>query len=357
MFKRLTASERGRFAALMVVALLVVGTHHPVSAVPAAPAWQPPKDELLTDKQVASYLDVTRDYLASLKAAGKALQGGQSSPLLAGQVLAATDERFKASLARHGMTQEEYQWVGGKVWEAKGFLLFDATLGKAVGDADEKLKMNAEDQSALKQKIATYEKALKDGRRVMAADERAEAVKAAEADRQSAEEEAKGHADTAKEAAAAAAKAEAEAKSALALAAKPPADVSADDRENYAVGKKKDAEDSAAEAKEQREKEAEEKKSLAECKAKAAAAVARAKDPEVPLTDEEKAQAKQEAQDALERAKSDLQSDTDAQKVLSGAAEKLRKDLTDRRAAPAAKNAAVFKPHAKEFDDVMSAAK
>jgi F0F1-type ATP synthase membrane subunit b/b' len=204
----------------------------------------------------------------------------------------------------------------------------------------------------LKQKIATCEKALKEGRKVMTPDQRADAVKSAQSDQQSAEEEAKSHADAARDAAAAAAKSEADAKAASALAAKPPGDVAADDRNDYITGKKKEAEDALAAAKDSRDKEAEEKKALAEAKAKSSAAAARAKDPETPTTDDEKADAKKNAEDMLASAKSDLQTSMDSDKLLHDSATQMDKDIAQRRAMPAAKNAVVLAPHVKEFDDI-----
>jgi membrane protein involved in colicin uptake len=313
--------------------------------------WQAPKDGLVTDNQVTSYITVFREYMQTVKAAGKALQGG--SALTAGGVISATDARFKALLASHGLTQQEFEWVGKEVWEAKGFLMVDDITAKSGAEITERLKKSADEQAALKQKMATCEKALKEGRRVMTPDERSDGVKAAQADQQSADEEAKGHADAAKEAADAAAKSEADAKAASALAARPPADVSADDRNDYIAGKKKEAEDALAAAKDSRGKQAEETKALAEAKAKSTAAAARAKDPEIPNTDDDKAEAKKNAQDMLASAKADLQTAIESDRLLHLAGAQMEKDMAQRRASPAARNAVVLKPHLKEFDEML----
>ena len=143
--------------------------------------------------------------------------------------------------------------------EAGALLMMDDATAKAKVEMSDRLKKSADEQAALQQKIATCEKALKEGRRVMTPDERTEAVKSAQADQQSANDDAKGHADAAKDAADACSKSEAAAKQATVLAAWPPADVSADDLDSYIAGKKQEATDALASAKESRDKEAEEK--------------------------------------------------------------------------------------------------
>src|SRR5579872_5308345 len=84
--------------------------------------WQVPRDGAVTEKQLANYLQVQKEALDTWRAAGKAIEGSQSSAAAIALALR-TDEKFKASLASHGMTPDEYSWVGSQVWQAYSTLI------------------------------------------------------------------------------------------------------------------------------------------------------------------------------------------------------------------------------------------
>ena len=339
------------YAAAVAVCVWVVFTS------PARGAeWQPPKDGVMTDKQVTAYIETFKEVLQNYKAAGKAIEGTNNA-LVAGRVLQGLDDKSGAAMARHGLAEPEFKWLAERVLEARGQLYLLEQLDKADADVAERLKKSAAEQAAIKQKQATYEAATKAGRRVMTAEERAEATKSAKSDQQTAEEEAKGHQDAAKEAADAAARAEAEAKAAESAMKSPPKELTGDDRQAFIEEQKNTAEGARANAKVAREKEAEERKLQAESKAKAAAAAARAKDPDLPATDDERAEVKKQNEEMLASLRSDLQTAGEADKQLKDAAEQVRKQAAETKGTPAAKNAAVLKPHAKLYDDAWQTLK
>src|SRR5690349_3428424 len=73
--------------------------------------WQPPKDGVLSEKQFTSYTQVLQELLDNARAAGKAIDGSQSGAAGLAMVLR-TNQNFKSSLASHGMSEAEYDWVG-----------------------------------------------------------------------------------------------------------------------------------------------------------------------------------------------------------------------------------------------------
>src|SRR5579859_4500542 len=97
--------------------------------------WKEPKDGVISEKQLTNYLQVQKAAIAQWKASGKALEGSQSSAA-AMAVMLRNDANFKANLAKHGMSQEEYNWVGSKAWEAWGGILMDNIVQKAQTELD-----------------------------------------------------------------------------------------------------------------------------------------------------------------------------------------------------------------------------
>jgi len=317
--------------------------------------WQEPKDGLLTEKQITGYLAATREILQNLKAAGKAVEG-TNNPVTAMQVYKQTEGKSQAAMAKQGMTEAEYQWVAGKVWEARGSLYLMEIQAKAEVEIAERTKKSAEEIAMLQKKVAAYEQAQKSGRKVMTADERNDVIKSAKEDQKAADEETKSHADAAKEATDAATKADAEAKAADTAAKNPPKELTGDDRQSFIDEKKQAAESARTTAKEAREKLVEENKAIAEAKAKSAAAASKAANPDLPVTADEKAEVKKQTDEGLAAAKADLQTAMDADKLLKETIETTRKQFAEMQNQPGAKNAKIVQPHAKEFDDVLKGA-
>src|SRR2546423_15094333 len=89
----------------LMCALLLV-----VASVPVARAdekeYEGPKDGSITEKQFDAYLNVTKEWVATNQAAAKAMEGSKTGfGALSG--LAKTDEKFKASLAKYGLSESE----------------------------------------------------------------------------------------------------------------------------------------------------------------------------------------------------------------------------------------------------------
>src|SRR5262245_45639558 len=101
-----------------------------LTAVARGDDWQPPKDGVYTEKQFTSYVQVQKGLIDTARAAGKAIEGSQSSAA-ALAMLYRTSEKFKASLAAHGMGEAEYEWVGGAVWKAYGQVMRDDIVQEA----------------------------------------------------------------------------------------------------------------------------------------------------------------------------------------------------------------------------------
>lgn len=321
-------------------------------AAGASAAWQEPKDGIISEKQLTNYLQVQKDAIAQWKASGKALDGSQSSAA-AMAVMLRNDAQFKENLAKHGMSSEEYSWVAGKTWEAWSGLLMNKLADNARTELVKQKTAKQKELADLNQKLATYEKAQKEGRRVMTREERDAAISSAKDDQKAALDEARQHADEAKQAREDAAKADSDAKAADALAANPPVDVSADDRPGFIDNKKQEAQTARDAAKEARDKEAEAKKAQAESQAKADAADRRIKNPDAPATDDEKAQTKTQNDQMIAATKAEIENTQQALKILDESGGAIVKQFEDQKKQSKLpqQNVDLLKKHIKEFED------
>ncbi|MDB5289453.1 MAG: hypothetical protein JWL69_694 [Phycisphaerales bacterium] len=343
----------------LAIGLMLVGT-------PAARAagWTEPKDGTFTEKQLTNYIDTMKEVMASWKAAGKALEGGQNG-FAAAAVLARTDAKTKEVMAKHGLAEDEYTWLSGKAFEAWGGVIMQNVSEEADKQMTAQTKLTQDKIAVGKQKLAAYEKALKDGRRVLTPEERESIIKSAKDDQQSALDEAKQHADEAKqhanEAKAAgdeAAKADAEAKAAEAAGKNPPKDLSDDDKAAFIDEKKNAVETAKSATKDARDKqteaktaEADAKKAEAESRAKAALAAGRIKDPDLPVTAEEKAQAKLQNEEGIKSQKEEIVTSEQAIQILQESGQVNQKNMREAQAKTPAQNVALLKKHQKEFED------
>ena len=311
--------------------------------------WQPPKDNRVTEKQLTSYLQVQKEAIDNWRAAGKAIEGSQSSAAAMALVLR-NDEKFKASLAAHGLAPDEYSWVGNKVWQAYSALKVQEVVANAQKGLDEQKTTNQQKLAELKQKLTVYEKAQKDGRRVMTPDERQQAITSAKSDQQSTLDEAKQHADEAAQAHQEATKADDDAKTADNAAKNPPSDVSADDRPGFIEQKKNEAQQFRDAAKEAREKEAEAKKAEAEARAKAATAAGRVANPDLPVTDDEKNDVKKQNEDQVTDLKTQISDTERGLKMLDESRDSVAKALQGGADQPPPQNVELLKKHLAEFE-------
>ncbi|MDB5303328.1 MAG: hypothetical protein JWM97_877, partial [Phycisphaerales bacterium] len=160
-----------RYVTRSFVAGLAFGLMLVVGNAAHAAEWVEPKDGVFSEKQVVAYIDTMKEVVASWKAAGKALEGGKNG-FAAAAVLARTDAKTKEIMAKHGLVEAEYNWLAGKVTEAWGGMF----IQNAMEEADKQLAVRTKETqgkiAAGKQKIAAYEKALKDGRRVLTPEQR-----------------------------------------------------------------------------------------------------------------------------------------------------------------------------------------
>jgi len=222
-------------------------------------------------------------------------------------------------------------------------------------DLEKQIKDKEADRDVAKQKIARYEQAQKDGKRILTKEERDSAVQSASGDRDSIAQEVKDRENDLKSAKEEVATHEKEAKDADDLAKNPPADVSADDRQGYIDGKKGEAQAARDAAKESRSKVADAQKALDEAKARLAVAEGKLKNPEVPVTDDEKAQVKQANEQAIDDAKRTVDDDEQAiaslKDVLAAGPPKFDggNDKTD------PDNLALVKKHVKEYAEAIGA--
>jgi hypothetical protein len=337
---------------LFAVALLAVASVALPFRALAADEWNEPKDGVFTEKQITNFIGAEKDLMQMLKAMGKAAEGSKSG---AGMIalMAGLDDKINAILAKHDLKRAEYDWLNQKVFECWGLSLIDDAMEKGQADLAEQKKKNAADVEAGKVKVAEYEKASKEGKRVLTKEQREQLTQSAKDAQASAADEAKQHAQEAKEAADEASKAEAEAKAADALAKNPPSDVDKDSREDYVKGKKEEAENLRNNAKEARDREKEARKAEAESKAKVAAAAKQMASPEVPVTDEEKAQVKQENEQGLASAKSDLETAMQAGQFIADAEVNFKKQMAESHKDVKEENLKLVKKHNKELQEAM----
>lgn len=332
----------------LVLALLVMLLDAPVQSA----AWQPPQDAVYSEKQLTNYIDIQKQAIDNLKAAGKAIDGTQSSALALAVVMR-NDAKFKELLAAHAMTQEEYEWVSARTWEAWGAVMVDKMISDGQKALTEQKKSNEAKLADLKDKLATYEKSQAQGRRVMTKDERQSAIDSAKSDQQSALDEAKQHTDEIKQAQTDQAKAEEDAKAADALAKNPPADVSADDRPGFVDQKKAEAQQARDTAKEAMDKITEYKKAAEESGAKAASAGKRVADPDLPVNDDEKAEVKKTNDDQITALKNDISETQQGIKLLDESAQNIAKAMQDQKAKVPAQNEQLLLKHKAEFEGAI----
>ena len=315
--------------------------------------WQEPKDGVFSEKQLVNYLALQKEAIANWTAAGKAVDGSSSSAA-AIAVYMQTDSKFKASLAAHGLSQEEYTWLGSKVWEAWGKVAIDQMMSDATKGLMEQKASNEQKLADLKQKLADRQKAQADGRQVMTREERERAVQAAKDEHQAALDDARQHADEQKQAQVEADKAAADAKAADAAAKNPPGDVSADDRPGFIEGKKAEAQQARDSQKEALEKVAEAKKLADDSLAKAAAAEKRAANPDLPVTDDEKAEVKKANEAEIESLKADIAGTEQGIKLLSDSATTYAKSISDeqKKNPVPQQNVDLLNKHRAEFESL-----
>ena len=337
-----------RFSSIRLLSLasLVVGF---TVAKCGAAEFEPPADGKLTEKQIATAIPILQQQMDALRAAGKAAEGSKSTAANMAIIMRAT-EKVDAAVAKSGMSKQEYDWVSnqlGKLWPAA--MMVQQWEENAKPDMEKQIKEKETERDAAKLKIATYEKAQKDGKRIQTKEQRDGAVQSATTDRDSIAQEVKDRQTDLKAANDEVAQHEKEAADAEALVKNPPAEVSADDRPGYIDGKKGEAQTARDASKESKNKVTDAQKAVDDAKGRLAVAEGKLKNPETPVTDDEKAQVKQENQQAIDEAKKvaddDDQTIASLKDTLSGGPPKF--DQGNDKLDP--DNMALMKKHIKEY--------
>ncbi len=328
-------------AAFLLLAFLTLRT--------AGAAWQPSADNKLTEDQIKAYLATTNDWLDEYARIMQDLEAAKTEDARLAAV-ADIGKRHDACLTSHNMSSEEYNWIGQRTMEAWSVAAYNEDVyTKAESDIQMRLKENDAKLADAKRRLADYQAAQKDGKRILTPEDRNAAIKSAASDQQSAADEARQHADEARTALEEAKQQEASAAAADALVASPPADVSGDDRPSYIEGKKGEAQSARDAAREARDRAAEATKGMNDAQAKAALGAARAVHPEIPLTDDEKAQIKSENDAAIAQAKTDINQcdQTKTQIAVIEAELKKQADETAKSAPP--ENVVLMQKYAAEY--------
>lgn len=323
------------------------------TSVSFAAAWQPPKDGAMTEQQMTTYLQIQKQVLDDWKAAGKAVDGTQSSAMAMAMVMQ-NDQKFKTTLASHNLSQDEYNWIGQQVWAAYGSNMADQIMQQGQKGIDDQMKSIQQRLTDDKTKLDQYQKAQANGRRVLSKDERQQAIDSAKADQQAALDEAKQHAEEAKAAQADLDKADADAKTADGLAQNPPSDVTADDRPGYIEQKKQEAQTARDAAKDVLQKLGELRMQMAEAQAKAAAAGKRIADPDLPMTDDAKADIKKQNDEQIAATNNEIKDLEQTQKTLSDANQTYTSTIAEQKKkmnVPQA-NLDLFNKHQAEFESI-----
>jgi len=356
-----TMFRNRRFAAVAASSLIALAW-----SADARGEWEAPKDGVVTEKQFNAYVAAFKEYAGYLRAAGKAMEGSKTG-IGSLAVLSQVDEKTKAILAKHGLTQEEFGWLGTQVWQAWGEAVMAEMLEKSEQDMVDQQKATDEKIAAQEKVVQQQEAAKKSGTRLLSDEQRQQAVEQLKSEREAALEEAKQYdeaarakEDSVKEAQAEVDAAAKEAKDLEAEAKRPPADV--EDKEAFAEEKraaaadaKERAKDGEARVAEAKQAQAEERKQAADARARADALAKRMEKPEAAASDEDKAAAAQEADAAVTAARREIDSLKEAKQFLAEAIEQQKKTRSTQQSTVPAANVTLMRKHRAEFEGMLKA--
>ena len=338
---------------LSTLGLLCIAT---VAALSRADDFTPPRDGKLTEKQVTTFIAITKVQMDTIRSAGKATAGSQSGAANLA-ITARASEKVEAAVKDNGMTRGEFDWVSEKVsnlWTVAA--VRQQWIDSAKPELEKQITAKESDIAVAKAKQSLYDQCQKDGKRVMTKEQRDAAIASATGDRDGIAGEVKTDQEAIKPISDEIALHQKDAADAEALAKNPPADVSADDRTGYIDGKKNDAQTAKDAAKEAGERLKEAQKNLEDAKARLAAANAKLEHPEVPATEDEKAAVKVENEQAISDARTAV---TDAQQAVSLLKETLAagplNPNTNDKEKPDPDNLALVQKHIKEYLDAIGA--
>ena len=324
-----------------------------IVATASAAEFVPPGDGKLNDKRLTTYIDIRKDQFDAMQSASKASEGTQSSA--AGLAIYANmSNKIDAAIAKHGMTREEFNWVDGVVGKLWYIAVWEQQWDDAgKPDLEKQIEMKEADRDSAKATLDQYQQAQKDGQRVLTKEQRDSAIRSATNDRDAAIEEVKNHEADVKQIKDEIAQHDKDACDADALAKTPPADISADDRQSYVDQKKTDAQTARDASKDAGDRLKDAQKILDDSKARVAALNSQIDHPEIPVSDDDKTQVKQQNDQAITDAKTKIDSDEQAigalKESLAGGPPMLAALLQDPKDKPDPDNLALVKKHIKEY--------
>jgi hypothetical protein len=262
---------------------------------------------------------------------------------------------LKDALARQGLSQDEYNWIGGQVWQAYTVVMMEDVFGKQAAEAlAEQKKKQTEGLEQAKARLAALTDAQKSGKRVLTKEEREAKVQEAKDAASSAQAELKQHADEAKEASQEAAEKDKAAAAADKLAKDPPPDISADDRAGYIEERKAEAQAARDAARDARDRESEAKKAITDAQARLDAVNKLAANPELPQTDDERAEVKQQTAQAIDTTRQEIEITTQALVMLKDSEEQNTKQLEEIRSKAPPANVEILKKRRDEFEKLYN---
>ncbi|MCC6422024.1 MAG: hypothetical protein IT447_00960 [Phycisphaerales bacterium] len=315
------------------------------------PAFVEPTDGIFTEQQLTNYLAATQEVVKLQETTGKAAQGASGLAALA--IAGRSNQKFQAILASHNLSLDEWLWVGGKTWEAYAAIVWEQTEAKMKADLAEAAKKNKEQLDAAQAKLASYEEAQKAGTRVMTPEDRQHAITTAKERIASLNEELDQAQKDLKETTTLIDEHQVSAKEAEELAKNPPADITdPEERESYINDRKADAENARQAINDGMERQKEQQSHLDEINAQLAAAQKQAEHPEIPLTDEEKEQVKQENESAIASTRQQVEQLQESGKLLAETLEEGLKQYEQSRPQSPSQNVELLRKHLSEFAQI-----
>jgi hypothetical protein len=323
-------------------------------SVPCLAQWKPPDDGRISEDRLKVFLDTQNDWLQELATVVHIAASGKSG---AAQTASVADvaKLYQACLDRHHITEAEFQWTAksaANAWGAVAYL--DGTLKTQIDRFDDQSKELDVKLADAKKRLATFQEADKNGWRVLTDDDRDALVKVARADQQTALQEVQDRQDDIDARESEAKSDEADAKTAEDEAQTPPPDVSPDDRAEYVQNKKNEARAARQAASEARTQEADEKKSMADAQARADAAGQRAEHPEIPVTADDKSQAKADDDAGVSAALADIKMLNQQKAELAKSQQQLQQTASNVTANIPPQNIAIMRKFAEQYKDQLT---
>jgi hypothetical protein len=317
----------------------------------AAGAWSPPADDVLTEPQLQVYLETARDWQAISARLSDAFSR-TSSDAERSAILADLSAQHHACLDRHGISDSEYKWIARRATDA--WSVVSAMQGADdpfMTERDEQCRRQIKEAQAT---IAKYQEALKEGRWVMMAEDRAAAIASAQSDETSCLRGSRLYGEEAKTATDEEDRDRAEESEAMALANNPPDDVPPKAMSQYRKHKLEQSAAAATAAAQALARANAALQSMTDALARSAMAAQIADDPTMPRSDEDIAQARDEnlaqikyAQARIDECNEDLQRD-----AIEAA--RLNKNMQTLRDSIPEQNIELMQKHFQDFVDVFS---